>query len=181
MYVCQLAWMPSMDPSLSVSHLLERKLQEWADLFGGKCHGLYSHLGQDCCGKAVLSSETTPQVLHSPDLYWIYAYHAGGGWTHCSEREGWVSSFLPVSSLFLITCIRWLFQASILQYEAGLRKMNEAFSSIGDYKRQVSDLAPSYQKALDHVTELVECVEQKRQEFIQVCLNPLVLTASTLT
>ncbi len=54
------------------------------------------------------------------------------------------------------------------RYEAGLARVNEAFDSTSEYKREVSELAPQLQQALAIVQEHVDFVEVQREEYIKV-------------
>ena len=47
--------------------------------------------------------------------------------------------------------------------------MNEAFGSISEFKREVSDLSPQHKKATDEIKDLVEQVEAQKQDYIVVC------------
>lgn len=59
-------------------------------------------------------------------------------------------------------------QIKYKKYESTLGKMNEAFDTISEYKREVSDLVPRHQRALSIVKEHVETVEIQREQYIQV-------------
>ena len=54
------------------------------------------------------------------------------------------------------------------KYDAGLAKMNAAFRTIAEYRREVSELVPRHQSALQVVKDHVEAVEVQRQDYIQV-------------
>ncbi|XP_076466624.1 dynein heavy chain domain-containing protein 1-like isoform X2 [Babylonia areolata] len=58
-------------------------------------------------------------------------------------------------------------QAKAVKYEQALGKINEAFGSISDFRREVSDLTPRHKSATDNVHSLVEFVEQQKQDYIQ--------------
>ena len=47
--------------------------------------------------------------------------------------------------------------------------MNEAFGSINEYKREVSDLTPQYKAATDEIKDLVARVEDQKEQYIAVC------------
>ena len=51
--------------------------------------------------------------------------------------------------------------------------MNEAFDSIAEYKREVSNLVPRHQGALAAVKEHVQCVEMQREEYIKVGMKTM--------
>ena len=46
--------------------------------------------------------------------------------------------------------------------------MNEAFGSINEFKREVSDLSPQHKEASDEIKALVEEVEAQKQDYIEV-------------
>lgn len=46
--------------------------------------------------------------------------------------------------------------------------MNEAFGSIDEFKREVSDLSPKHKDAVDKIKDLVEQVEAQKQDYIVV-------------
>ncbi|KAL8594105.1 hypothetical protein ACOMHN_000817 [Nucella lapillus] len=58
-------------------------------------------------------------------------------------------------------------QVKAVKYEQALGKINEAFGSISDFRREVSDLTPRHKAATETVHSLVECVEQQKQDYIQ--------------
>ena len=59
-------------------------------------------------------------------------------------------------------------QAKAIKYEQALGKINEAFGSIAEFRREVSELTPKHKAATDSVHTLVEFVEQQKQDYIQV-------------
>ena len=62
----------------------------------------------------------------------------------------------------------FFYQAKALKYEQALGKIDEAFDSISDYKREVSELTPKHKAATEHVRALVENVEAQKQDYIKV-------------
>ena len=46
--------------------------------------------------------------------------------------------------------------------------MNEAFGSIDDFRREVSNLSPLHKAATEEIKGLVEQVDAQKQEYIQV-------------
>lgn len=46
--------------------------------------------------------------------------------------------------------------------------MNEAFGSINEYKREVSELTPKYKSATDEIKDLVARVEDQKEQYIAV-------------
>ena len=60
------------------------------------------------------------------------------------------------------------FKANIVKHEAALEKINEAYTSITQYKREVSNLVPRHQEAQAAVKDHVNFVEIQREEYIQV-------------
>ena len=48
--------------------------------------------------------------------------------------------------------------------------MNEAFGSISEFKREVSELMPKHKAAMAEIKELVQQVEEQKQQYIEVCL-----------
>ena len=46
--------------------------------------------------------------------------------------------------------------------------MNEAFGSISEFRREVSDLSPQHKAATDEIKDLVEQVEAQKLEYIGV-------------
>ena len=53
--------------------------------------------------------------------------------------------------------------------------MNEAFGSISEFKREVSELMPKHKAAMAEIKELVQQVEEQKQQYIEVCLLYLYL------
>jgi hypothetical protein len=51
--------------------------------------------------------------------------------------------------------------------------VNEAFGSINEYKREVSDLTPQYKAATDEIKDLVARVEDQKEQYIAVSYLPL--------
>lgn len=49
--------------------------------------------------------------------------------------------------------------------------MNEAFGSISEFRREVSDLSPQHKAATEEIKDLVEQVEAQKQEYIAVSTN----------
>ncbi|XP_048242736.1 dynein heavy chain domain-containing protein 1-like [Haliotis rufescens] len=58
-------------------------------------------------------------------------------------------------------------RVNIVKYEKALGKIDEAFGSIAEYKREVSDLTPQHKLSMETIRELVEQVEQHKEEYIQ--------------
>ncbi|XP_069111191.1 dynein heavy chain domain-containing protein 1-like isoform X1 [Argopecten irradians] len=56
---------------------------------------------------------------------------------------------------------------NIGKHEQALSKVNEAFGSINQFKRQVSALTPQHKAAMDEIKELVEQVEEHREQYIE--------------
>ncbi|XP_070211333.1 dynein heavy chain domain-containing protein 1-like isoform X3 [Littorina saxatilis] len=54
-----------------------------------------------------------------------------------------------------------------IKYEQALGKIDEAFGSIEEYRREVSHLTPRHKAATDNVRTLVEFVEQQKHDYIQ--------------
>ena len=54
------------------------------------------------------------------------------------------------------------------QYQQGLDRMDEAFESIAEFKKQVADLMPKKRKAIELVNDHVVNVESQRQQYIEV-------------
>jgi len=46
--------------------------------------------------------------------------------------------------------------------------VNEAFGSISEFRREVSDLSPQHKAATDEIKDLVEQVEAQKLEYIGV-------------
>ena len=61
-----------------------------------------------------------------------------------------------------------MFQDKIIKFNHGLAKMNAAFDSIADYKKEVSDLVPEKKTCITQVQEHIENVEKQRQDYILV-------------
>ena len=59
------------------------------------------------------------------------------------------------------------------KYEVVLARIAKAYESITEYKREVSELVPRHQAALERVKELVDNVETQREDYIQVCSTNL--------
>ena len=59
-------------------------------------------------------------------------------------------------------------QAKGVKFEQALSKIDEAFDSIKEYKREVSDLMPRQKSANSEIKELVTQVEQHKQDYIVV-------------
>jgi len=57
---------------------------------------------------------------------------------------------------------------NIGKHEQALYKVNEAFGSINEFKRQVSDLTPQHKAALDEIRDLVDQVEEHKLDYIEV-------------
>ena len=55
-----------------------------------------------------------------------------------------------------------------MKFEEGLTRINEAFSSIASYRREVSELAPEQRQSQSLVTEHVQNVELQREDYIKV-------------
>ena len=84
-----------------------------------------------------------------------------------------VSVFVVCSTLlFYLTQVSssllYVPQAKAIKYEQALGKINEAFGSIAEFRREVSELTPKHKAATDSVHTLVEFVEQQKQDYIQV-------------
>ena len=84
-----------------------------------------------------------------------------------------VSVFVVCSTLlFCLTQVSasllYVPQAKAIKYEQALGKINEAFGSIAEFRREVSELTPKHKAATDSVHTLVEFVEQQKQDYIQV-------------
>ena len=61
-----------------------------------------------------------------------------------------------------------MFQENIVKHEQALSKVNEAYDSINEYKRQVSELTPKHKSAIDEIKQLVWEVEEHKQQYIEV-------------
>ena len=59
-------------------------------------------------------------------------------------------------------------QSNIHKHERALGKVNEAFGSISEFRREVSDLSPQHKAATDEIKDLVEQVEAQKLEYIGV-------------
>ena len=84
-----------------------------------------------------------------------------------------VSVFVVCSTLLLCLTqvslsLLYVPQAKAIKYEQALGKINEAFGSIAEFRREVSELTPKHKAATDSVHTLVEFVEQQKQDYIQV-------------
>ena len=84
-----------------------------------------------------------------------------------------VSVFVVCSTLLLYLTqvslsLLYVPQAKAIKYEQALGKINEAFGSIAEFRREVSELTPKHKAATDSVHTLVEFVEQQKQDYIQV-------------
>ena len=54
------------------------------------------------------------------------------------------------------------------RYELALDKVNEAFSSIADYRAEIAALDPEYQMAKQRTQEILQEVEECEQIFAEV-------------
>lgn len=60
-------------------------------------------------------------------------------------------------------------QAKGVTFEKALAKIDEAFGSIAEYKRKVSDLVPQSSSAGGVINDLVTQVDNLKQSYRQVC------------
>ncbi|XP_078321876.1 dynein heavy chain domain-containing protein 1-like isoform X5 [Crassostrea virginica] len=56
---------------------------------------------------------------------------------------------------------------NISKHEQTLGKVNEAFGSISEFKREVSELMPKHKAAMAEIKELVQQVEEQKQQYIE--------------
>ena len=86
----------------------------------------------------------------------------------CCEAEelGEIGFKLNSRDMCIISYIH--LQTKYHRYNTSLTKVTDAFETITEYKREVSDLVPRHQKALDMVKEHVGFVEAQRGQYIQV-------------
>ena len=59
-------------------------------------------------------------------------------------------------------------QAKGKKFEQALDKIDEAFDSIAEFRREVSDLMPQHRSANGTIRDLVTMVERYKQDYIVV-------------
>ncbi|XP_060599368.1 dynein heavy chain domain-containing protein 1-like [Ruditapes philippinarum] len=91
---------------------------------------------------------------------------------YCHQRDP-LRFFSPLTFMEFVHVFR-IISAYIVKQETGniqkheraLSKVNEAFGSISEFKREVSDLSPQHKQAVDGIKGLVEEVEAHKQDYI---------------
>ena len=62
------------------------------------------------------------------------------------------------------------YQGKGVKFEQALAKINEAFDSIAEFKKEVSDLEPKQRSANSEIKDLKEIIEGHKQEYRVVSL-----------
>ncbi|XP_052798483.1 dynein heavy chain domain-containing protein 1-like isoform X5 [Mya arenaria] len=91
---------------------------------------------------------------------------------YCHQREP-LRFFSPLTfmefvHIFRIICAYIVKRetGNIYKHEQALGKVNEAFGSIDDFRREVSNLSPQHKAATEEIKGLVEQVEAQKQDYI---------------
>uniref|UniRef100_A0A8W8M9M4 AAA+ ATPase domain-containing protein n=1 Tax=Magallana gigas TaxID=29159 RepID=A0A8W8M9M4_MAGGI len=92
---------------------------------------------------------------------------------YCNQREP-LRFFSPLTFMEFVHIFRVLSAyivkreyENISKHEQTLGKVNEAFGSISEFKREVSDLMPKHKAAMAEIKELVQQVEEQKQQYIE--------------
>ncbi|XP_056008158.1 dynein heavy chain domain-containing protein 1-like [Ostrea edulis] len=92
---------------------------------------------------------------------------------YCNQREP-LRFFSPLTFMEFVHVFRVLTAfivkreyENISKHEQTLGKVNEAFGSISELKREVSELMPKHKAAMAEIKELVQQVEEQKQQYIQ--------------
>ncbi|XP_062587861.1 dynein heavy chain domain-containing protein 1-like, partial [Saccostrea cucullata] len=92
---------------------------------------------------------------------------------YCNQKEP-LRFFSPLTFMEFVHVFRVLCAyivkreyENISKHEQTLGKVNEAFGSISEFKREVSELMPKHKAAMAEIKELVEQVEEQKLQYIQ--------------